>query len=82
MKASCSNTWIVSSPFASLKAEVPTDSSMIFDTQKEFLPKAGFLGTNPLQSNDLEGEKRSANDVFFKCLRLSKFDPRTIEEGP
>jgi len=55
---------------------------MIFDTQKEFLPKAGFLGTNPLQSNDLEGEKRSANEVFFKCLRLSKFDPRTIEEGP
>ncbi|RDY09348.1 hypothetical protein CR513_06283, partial [Mucuna pruriens] len=57
MKASCSSTWMFSSLFPSVRAEVLTDSSMVFDTQNELLPKTGFLGTNLLQSNDLEGEK-------------------------
>jgi len=75
MKASCSNTWMFSSPFPSLKAEVLTDSSMRFDTQYEFLLKTGLLERNLLPSNDLEGEKQSENEVFFNFLPLSQVDP-------
>jgi len=75
MKASCSNTWIFSSPSPSLKAEVLTDPSMVLDTQNEFLLERGLLERNPLQSKDLDGEKEWGSEVFFKFLRLRQFDP-------
>lgn len=78
-KASCSNTWMFSS-FPSLKADVLTDSSMVFDTQNKFLPKTDFFGTNSQQSNELEGEKLSTIEVVFKYFCLGKFEVWKIEE--